>query len=384
VSLSVLLLIVAGLFVRGFRNAQSIDRGFDADHVLSASLDLETRGYPEARGQELIRALRERLDAAPGVVAANVVDIVPLTLSNNATYLLRDGDPEPTPDRPPATPLVYTNGVGPGHFRTLKIAMLAGRDFTDLDSDAAPNVAVVNETLARQFWPGKHAVGQRLRPTEGTNPRDNVEIVGVVRDSKYVTVGEEPRPFLYQPLAQEYTPRITLLVRTAGTPATALATIKRELAALDPALPVFNVATLTDATSVSLLPARIAGGLLGALGILALVLAALGIYGVLSFLVRARTREIGVRVAIGATPRAVIAIVVRQAMTWTVAGAAIGVVLAFLLTRFLTAFLYGISPTDPLTFAGVALLLGLVAGLAALLPAVRASRMDPLVALRSL
>jgi putative ABC transport system permease protein len=385
VSLSVLLLVAAGLFIRSFRNARFIDLGFDAGPVLTAAIDLETRGYSEARGRDLIRSLAERLEAAPGITSVNVVDIVPVTLSNRADFMLRDGDVEPAQGQRPSTPLVYSNAVGPGHFKTLAIAMVAGRDFTYRDDDAGPRVAIVNETLARRFWPGKDAIGQRLRPLgSGANARDIVEVVGVVRDSKYVSVGEDPRPFMYRPLAQAYTPRVTLLVRATGTPASTLATIKEHVRSLDAGLPVFNVATLTDATSVSLLPAQIAGNLLAALGLLAVVLAALGIYGVLSFLVRSRSREIGIRVALGATPREVAAMVVGQAMTWTLAGAAIGLAMAFLLSRFLAGFLYGISPTDPLTFGGVIALIGLVASMAALLPAVRASRLDPLVALRDL
>jgi predicted permease len=385
VSMSVLLLVIAGLFIRGFRHAQSIDLGFDARHVLTASIDLETRGYPQARGIELVRSLTERLQAAPGVIAANAVDIVPVTLSNSTTSLLRDGDVEPARGQSPPTPQIYVNAVGPGHFRTLDIAMLAGRDFTHLDGDGQPHVAIVNETLAQRFWPGQNAVGQRLRPFgAGASAGDAIQIVGLVRDSKYVTVGEAPRPFMYRPLAQAYVPRIRLLVRAAGAPASVLPTIKQEVRALDPGLPVFNVATLADATSLSLLPARIAGALLGTLGLLALALAALGIYGVLSYLVRARTREIGVRVAIGATPQAVVVMVVRQAMIWTIAGATIGLGLALVLTRFLQAFLYGVSPTDPQTFLIVSGLLTLVASIAALIPAMRASRLDPLVALRSL
>jgi ABC-type antimicrobial peptide transport system permease subunit len=199
-----------------------------------------------------------------------------------------------------------------------------------------------------------------------------------------VTVGEDPRPFLYRPLAQVYTPRVTLLVRSTLGTESALATIRAELRALDPGLPLFNANTLADATAISLLPARVAGTLLAVLGALALALAALGIYGVLAYLVRARTREIGVRVAIGAPPRAVAAMVVRQAITWTAVGAAIGVLLALGLTRFLASFLYGIDPLDPLTFAGVLLVLGIVACVASAVPAVRASRLDPLVALRTL
>lgn len=382
VSMSVLLLIIAGLAVRSVRNAQAIDTGFDTQGVLSASIDLETRGYDPARGRSFVRTFAERLEGTPGVLAANLVDIIPLTLSNSTTYMLRAGEPQPPQGQPPATPQIYTNAVGPGHFRTLTITMLAGRDFTHQDGDGAAHVAIVNETLARRFWPEQNAVGQRLRPL-GENGGE-IEIVGIVRDSKYVTVGEEPRPFLYRPMAQAYVPRLSLLVRTRGTPASALTTIRQELSAIDPALPLFNVASLDEAISVSLLPVRIAGALLGTLGVVALALAALGVYGVLSFLVRSRTREIGVRVAVGATPRVIAAMVVRQAMVWTVTGACIGMALAYVVTRFLGSLLYGISPTDPLTFGGVALLLACVACAASLIPALRASRLDPLSALRSL
>ena len=381
VAMSVLLLIVAGLFIRGFRNARSIDPGFETAHVLTASIDLETRGYTQPRGDAFIRALTERLEASPGITAANVVNLVPAQLSNVSERFLRDGDSTPADGQPFPTPLVYLNAVGPGHFRTLDIALMAGRDFTRQDTDRTQPVAIVNETLARQFWPGREAIGQYLRRLDSPSGPP-ILVVGVARDSTYVTINEAPRPFMYRPFAQDYRPGFTLLVRTAGAPLSALPGIKNAVLALDPGLAVFNVATLDEATSLSLMPARIAGGLLGALGVLALVLAALGIHGVLSFLVRARTREIGIRVAIGATPRMVVAIVLRQAVMWTCVGAAIGIAFAATLTRFLDAFLYGISPTDPLTFAGVVMLLTLVAGVAAYLPARRASQLDPLIALR--
>jgi putative ABC transport system permease protein len=381
VSMSVLLLIAAGLFIRGFRNARSFDLGFDTDRVLTASVDLETRGYNEATGREFVRAIVERLGAAPGVVGVNALDIVPVTLSNRTGQMIREGDPEPGPDRPPL-PNVYLNAVGPGHFRTLRIGMAAGRDFTEQDGASATNVAIVNETLARRYWPESSALGKRLRPLGA--PDRVLEVVGVVRDSKYVTVDEEPRPFVYRPLAQAYTPHVTLLVRTSGTSADALRAIKETVKAQDPGLAVFNVATLADATALALLPAQVAGNLLGALGVLALLLAALGIYGVLSYIVRSRTREIGVRIAIGATPQAVAFMVVRQSLKWSVVGLSIGLISAGLLTRLLQRFLYGISPTDPLTFGMVTLLLVFVASAAALIPAVRASRLDPIVALKDL
>ena len=382
VALSVLLLVVAGLFIRSAKNASSIDPGFDATNVVVGSFDLETRGYSEARGQAFLRTLHERLNAAGGLAAATLVDIVPVTLSNRTIDLLQDTDPEPASGEPSPRPRAYTNNVGPDHFRTLRIGLAAGRDFTHADTATAPRVAVVNETFARQFWPGGSAVGQRLRPRGETDRGQIIEVIGVARDSKYVTVGEADRPFVYLPLAQSYTPRLTVIARSNTTSAEGVAVVRSELGALDEGLALFAVSTLSDATSVSLLPAQVGGMLLATLGGLALVLAALGIYGVLSFLVRQRTREIGVRVAIGASPRAVVALIVGQAYRWTLIGAAAGLLLSLGVTRLLAGVLYGVSPTDPATYGAVAALLGMVAALAAWVPARRATRVDPLVALR--
>ena len=378
VAMSVLLLIGAALVGRSLVKARGLDLGFETTHVLTASVDLEMRGYDEARGLALVRSLVERLEAAPGVVSANVADIIPATWSNKTAAVLGDRDP------PQAEPrMIYWNSVGPGHFQTLRIPLVAGRDFTDADSGQAPRVAIVNETLARRLWPGESAVGHRLRlPGAGASPTPSIEIVGVAGDSTYVSVGEDVKPFMYVPFAQDYRPQLTLLVRSADAPTRVLPAIEQSVRAEDPGLVVFNVATMDEATDTPRWPARTAGMFFGVLGTFALVLTALGIYGVLSLVVRSRTREIGLRLALGASPRAVVSLVLGHAMTWAGVGAAAGLGLAVLLTRFLAALLYGTSPTDVWVFGGVVLLLAAVAGAAALVPAVRASRLDPLAALR--
>ena len=380
VSLSVLLLVIAGLFLLAQRSAQSIDPGFKSDQVLTAQIDLEARGYTPVRGRAFLRTLVERLDASPGVAASNVLYILPLTISNNAQYFLRDGDKVSPDTRRPPMPIVYTNSVGPGHFKTLQIDLMAGRDFTAGDVDGAPRVAIVNETVARTFWPGESPIGRRLTPV-GPNAQP-LEVIGIVRDSQYVSIGEEQRPFLYQPFDQSYHSQPAVLVRATGAPGSVLPTLTAVVRDMDAGLPVFNVATMTDAMSISILPVKIAGRLLAVLGALALLLSALGTYGVLSYLVRSRARELAIRVALGAAPRSVALMVVRQALVWTAIGGAFGLTASLLVTRLIASFLYGVSPRDPLTLAGVVGVIGLVACAAAFVPAVRASRQDPLVTLR--
>jgi putative ABC transport system permease protein len=353
-----------------------------AEHLTLLTDEYARAGLPldeaRRRGRALVRSLVERLEAAPGVVSANVVDIIPATWSNKIAAVLGDGN------APQAEPLmIHWNSVGPGHFRTLRIALVAGRDFTHADGGQAPRVAIVNETLARRLWPGENAVGHRLRlPGDGARPDQSIEIVGIARDGTYVIVGEDVKPFMYVPFGQGYRPQFTLLVRSADAPTRVLPAIQQSLREEDPGLVVSNVATLDEATDAPLWPARTAGMFFGVLGTFALVLTALGIYGVLSLVVRSRTREIGLRIALGASPRSVASLVMGHAMTWTGVGAAVGLGLAVRLTRFLTALRYGTSPTDAWVFAGVVLLLVAVAGVAALVPAVRASRLGPLAALR--
>jgi putative ABC transport system permease protein len=276
-----------------------------------------------------------------------------------------------------------TNVVGRDYFKTLGIPLVAGRDFGPQDVKEAPRVAVVNESMARRFWPGENVVGRRFfigSFAEGVP----VEIVGVARDGKYRTLGEEARPYLYLAAEQNYNSYLTLHVRprSAETAADALAAVRRETAALDPNLPLLDVMPMTEAIGTSLLPIRMAATVAGVLGLVGLVLAGVGIFGVVSFSVVQRTREIGVRMALGAQTRDVLRLVIWQGMRLALAGLCVGLLLAFALSRALGSLLYGVSPTDAPVFAGVSLLLAAAALAASYIPARRATKVDPMVALR--
>jgi putative ABC transport system permease protein len=379
VAMSTLLLVLAALFVRGLVSAQTLDRGLVTDGVLAASIDLESAGYSPDRGALVYEQFRERLEQTPGITAATIVDIVPLTLSNRANEMVRDGQSEAAD-----APLVYRNRVTPGHFRTLGIPLVLGRDFDARDRAQGTAVAIVNETLARRFWPGENPLGKRFRErTDRESPASPwFEVVGVARDSKYVTVGEDPKPFMYRPMAQEYTPAGVVMVKTQGNAADALPLVRAAAAAIDPNLPLFSVMTLDAATNVSLLPVKIAAMVAGTLGALALILGAIGLYGVMSYLVRQRTREIGIRMALGAQRGAVIDLVTRNGMRWTSIGLVFGLAVSLAVAKVIAGFLYGVGPADPIAFIGIALLLIATAYVACYIPARRASRIDPLAALR--
>lgn len=384
VSLSLVLLVMSGLLVRSVGRAEQIDLGFDQDNVLMMTLDPGVRSYTPARGQALYRDLLDRTRALPGVRQASLLNIVPLTGSVRASEMLKEGTPAPPRGRREGLVMVGRNVVAPDYFETLRIPRLQGRDFSAHDDAAAPPVAIVNETLARQMWPGEPALGKRLRMYDERDPDSPlIEVIGIVRDSKYVTVGEEPHPFLYRPITQDYPRSATLIARIDGDPLAAAPAIREALRALDPELPVVETRALRDATSISLLPIRMAASFLGLLGLLVLALAAIGLYGVLSFLVRLRTREIGIRMALGADRARVVRAIMRDALRWMACGLALGLLLALLVTPLAASLLYGVPPRDTLTFTLVTLLLLIVGSGASLVPALRASRVDALTALRS-
>jgi predicted permease len=375
VALSLVLLIGAGLLVKSLRALQTIDPGFETAKVATASFDLSLNGYNEARGQQFHTQLTQRVAALPGVEAVSFARIV----SFSAGVWTRSATLEGYQPQPGERLSFDFNAIGPNYFQTLGAPIARGREFTLQDAAGAPRVVIINDEMARRYWPGQNAVGKRLKYG---NVDQFAEIVGVARDGKSKSLTEAPRPAIYTPLLQNYAPELTLHARTTADAPTLLAAVRREVQALDPQLPLYNLGTLAQQKDGLLYTERLAATLLTLFGLLALTLAAVGIYGVLSYAVTERTREIGVRLAFGAHPRDLLTLVVGQGLRLALIGLIIGVGAALALTRLISKLLYGVSPTDPLTFVVIPLLLTGVALLACWIPARRATRVDPLVALR--
>jgi predicted permease len=368
VSFGLLLLIIAGLCVRSLRNAHSVDPGFQVDHALVASFDLSTAGYNHERGELVEEQLLERLGALPGVASVGFADHLPLGEQTNQGGFQVNGK-DITFD---------FAAIGPGYLQSMGIPLLKGRDFTARDNRTGPAVLIVNEAFARKAWPNEDPVGKVtfLPGTEGKG-----EIIGVVSTGKYRSLGESPRPFIFASMLQNYNPKSAVVVRTIGPPAAMVETIRREFASVDSGLAV-EAQTLAEHLKLALFPAEATGALLGSFGLLALVLAIVGLYGMLAYSVSQRTREIGIRTALGAQSTDVLRLVMLQGLKLTAIGMVIGLVAALLSTRLLSFLLYGISATDPLTFAVVtAVFLG-IAALAIYVPARRAAKVDPMNALR--
>jgi len=373
-----LLLVGSGLCLRSLLHAQSIDVGFDTGNRLIATLDLSSLGYSEARGIAFFDNLIERTKTIPGVESASLTSHLPLgTVSWGETVNIEGRQP------PNGESGVGVNAmsVGPDYFKTMGTEVLRGREFASRDTEGAPRVVVINEEMARRFWPDRDPVGATLTMGHG-NKEQRFQIVGVVKNGKYRTLGEQPRLFLYHSILQGYYARSTLVAKTSGDPASALAAVRREIGALDPNVAPTQVGALRDHMAFALFPARIVGVLLSVFGLMALVLALAGLSGLIAYSVSQRTREIGIRMALGAGTRDVLKLVIGEGMLLTLIGMAIGVGAAFGLARFLSELLYGVSASDPLTFSVIALLLIGVALLACWLPARRATKVDPMIALR--
>jgi predicted permease len=376
VALSLISLVAAGLFLRSLKHAQGIDTGFETRGVLVMNVNLGREGYTPERGQLFYQQAVERLSGLPGVQRASVAQNAPL-----AGGFLRSVFPEGADTTTRDRVLVQVNSVSPGYLDTLGIPLLRGRDFLDSDTTGAPLVVVVNETMAQRFWPGEDAIGKRFK-FFGDN--DFTTVIGIAKNAKYNGVAEDPTPFIYQPVRQNYTPNATLHIRAAGNAGGLGGAVRAAVLEIDPTLSVFNIRTLEEQVSNSLAGLRLNVIMLTTFGVLALLLASIGLYGVASYAVTQRTREIGVRMALGASASSVLRLVLGRGLTLVGIGIALGLALALLGSRFISPdVLPNVSVRDPLTFAATAVLLTAVALLANYLPARRATRIDPLIALRS-
>jgi predicted permease len=373
VTVCMVLLIGAGLCVRSLLNARNIDPGFDTHDIVLASLDPGSLGYSEVKGREFYQQLLERVMTAPGVTSASLANYLPLGTERMMQGVSVDGVPPPDGEKDFR---IQTISLEPGFLRTMGIQVLAGRDFTEQDMRPGSNFAIINAAMAKQFWPKSDPIGQHFKS------RDQMwEVIGVVKTGKYRALSEDPQPFLYLPLG--YSPQATLVARSKEDPQALFAAIRQQVRSLDPnAVPV-DLETISQFMALPLFPAHTTGVLLSAFGAVALLLAMMGLYGVISYSVSRRTSEIGIRMALGADRRDVTKLVLRQGMLLTAIGMAIGLLISFAVTHLLSGLLYGIKASDPLTYCAVTLSLLAVAFGACLLPSRRAASVEPMQALRA-
>ena len=375
VAMSMLLLICAGLSLRSVLNAHQVDPGFDSSNVAVAEFAPNLQGYSEERAEEFYDNLRERLAAHSGIRSIGYANFLPLTFSFSSAGVAAENESRP----PEEWPQIGRTYVSPGYFATLGIPILKGRSFSEHDSAEDPPVAIVNQTMAELLWPNEDAIGKRLKVDDGS--KELYLVVGVARNGKYWTLGEEPRPHIFRSLTQHPQGQLNIVVRSEGNLQLALSAIRREARALDERIAITGLEPLAERISDSLLLPRASALLFGFAGLAGLLLATFGLYGVISYGVSQRTREIGIRMALGARPLSIIRLAVQEAVILTALGAALGILAAVATTKALSSVLYGISATDTLTFFVVPLLLIAVALIAALIPARRASVVDPVQAL---
>ncbi len=379
ISLSLLLLICAGLFIRSFLSAQSINPGFNAHNVMVASYDVFTSGYSDEKASAFDRQLQAKLEATPGIRSVALSSRLPLGFGGSSSV-------KPEGYVPQANESMETQAamITPNYFQTLEIPLVKGRDFTMQDNMSSQRVAIVNEAFVNRYWPHQEGVGKQVN---SDLTHEWFTVVGVARDSKVVGLNEKPTPFLYLShyqvslLNQPGGSTMNVIARTTGDPLAMGKTVEQTIHELNADLVVFSVTTLQASEELSSFPQRIAGTFVGAFGLLALVLAAVGIYGVTAYTTRQRTHEIGVRMALGASKKDILRLVLGHGLRLTFIGVAVGLVASFALTRYLKSALLGVTSTDALTFSGVAILLCAVALFACFIPARRAMRVDPMVAL---
>jgi predicted permease len=377
---SLMLLIVAGLFVRSLQRAEHMYLGFDPDHVLNVTLNVHQIGYDEARAKAFYRELKNRVRALPGVQSASLASTVPLGLPSPGSPIYVEAHPL-APGQ--VVPEVSFNRIDPGYFETMRVPLLEGRTFRDSDNETAPPVAIVDQTMAKNFWPNQDPIGKRFSMKSPAGPF--IEVVGLARDGQTDWhFSLDPHAYFYLPLAQNLTAFLSLQVRTTVPPESLLRVVQEQIRDLAPDLPIFDARTMQQGIHGlgGLFVFRLAASLAGVMGMLGLTLATVGVYGMVSFGAAQRTREIGIRMALGATRRGILVAIIRQGLQLALIGIASGLAGAFALSRLLRSMLVGVKPGDPGIFIGVSLLLLAVALLASYLPARRATKVDPMVALR--
>jgi putative ABC transport system permease protein len=393
VALTFVLLTGAGLLFLSFHRLLEVKPGFEVDKVLTFHLDLPDSKYPTAEQQALFdKSLLEKMRAIPGVKSASLASQIPLSEGGWDMLFVIEGRPEPPPQLQPS---LQVHVVSPGYFQTMGIPLLQGRDFTEQDNrehlrgdgkdwGAGLNSIIIDEEFAKQYWPNESPIGQRIRLPWGERSKQPVmTVVGVVGRVKKNRLSEEGGMVQsYLPIYQQPLFGMSVVVKTSGEPAAMMSTIREQVSQLDPTLPIYGINTMKEMRDHNVAPDRLNLGLLGGFAVLALVLALIGLYGLLSFTVTQRHREIGVRMALGAQQFDVQKLVVGHGMRLIFIGAFIGLVGSFALTRILASALFKVAPTDPLTFASVTLLLCAAAIVSCYIPARRATKIHPMVALR--
>jgi predicted permease len=373
ISLSLVLLACAGLFIRSFRATRQFNPGFDPRGVLLESYDLFPNGYTESDGLAFDRQALEKVRALPGVRTASLSDWVPLGFDRRYTSFLPEGY---VPGQQEQIVAGYAH-ISPDYFSTMRIPLIRGRDFSAADTADSTPVVIVNQALAERYWPRQDSVGKRMRIRGKWRT-----IVGVARTTNYYDLNEPPQPFFYFPLFQSYSSEVVLHVRTAGDPRAAAATVTRVIHQLNAELPVFDVSTLEERIGATTFTLHMAGSFVGVFGLVALLLAAVGLYGVIAYGARQRTHEIGIRLALGAQPGDIRKMVLGRGTKLALVGVGIGLAASFGVTRLVRSLLVGVGAADPATFLVATVLLFAVALAACYLPARRAARVQPVVALR--
>jgi putative ABC transport system permease protein len=376
IALALILLIGSGLLMKSFILLQRVDPGFNPEQVLTLRVILNRTSYPNnPQVTDFYSQLIDRVKALPGAQSAALISTLPLSGNDTDTDFLIEGRPAPPPNQEPTA---WFNLVSPDYFKTMELRVIKGRSFTNLDNEKSPLVVIISETMARRYFPNEEPLGKRI----GRGPDGWREIVGVVKDVKHFGLDADTPPAMYMPMRQVPGRAMSLVVRTTGDPLSLAPSIRAQVWAGDRNLAIAKLGTMKDLVSASLIQQRFILFLLACFAALALLLAAVGIYGVMSYAVTQRTHEIGIRMALGASIGDVLKLIVRNGIALTLIGVAIGLALAFALTRLMTSLLFGVTPTDALTFAMVSAALVLVALIACYIPARRATKVDPLEALR--